>query len=385
MSSNTIYSPHRYDKHFRLKTPFLLLLVMLYGLRHVAALWSPGLQFSGGEWVKLLGDWRLVAPDVLVVLVLLAAGHRVANAHRYMRQLWHMGRVLLLVAYGTSALLFMGIHRKLLLSVSDANFVLAAATLVLDAVIIFYLARSRLLQDVFADFPDETDSVVSKVLPPQSGDVKPDSLAEQLQTEVMAGSSALVMAALAAKNPEQAMDVAARYAANNDTGEAEQTYRRLLETWPGFAPAWHELGLLAVRANKLSQAAVLVRQAANLDGENALYQRNMGEIFRRLGRLAEAIHAGQAATALKPDDADAHFNLALALADARRTTEAIDSYRATLHLNVAHGQAWSNIGVLLRQQGTHAAAKFAFEQALIVNPRHAEALSNIKFYTQKNE
>jgi tetratricopeptide (TPR) repeat protein len=274
------------------------------------------------------------------------------------------------------------LHRQLLGSPEDVAFPWALATLGVDVVIIFYLMQSRLVRDVFADFPEDADSVVSKVLP-NAGEVKVDVQADQLQSEVIAGSRALVIGPLAVQNAEQAMAVAAAYVVKNSLGEAEQTYRQLLETWPEFAPAWHALGLLAVQTNNLKQAAVLVRQAAALDGGNALYQRNMGEIFRRLGRLAEAIHAGKEATRLQPDDADAHFNLALALADARRNKEAIASYRATVHLNVAHGQAWNNIGMLLRQQGSHVVAKYAFEQALIINPDHAEALSSMRFYSQK--
>ena len=370
-----IHSPLRYDRFLRLKVPPLLWLVMGYGLRHFVALF-PIVRLAGGTGMELLNDWRLMASDVLVVLVLYAAGFRVPETGRLMREVWHRGREVLLLAYGLAMLVLMTTHWDHLSNVIDYRFPPLVALLTIDLAIFAYLFRSKLLRDVFADFPEAADREVKKIQP-KTTSAAPDPVSAALNGEIVPGSGKIGNPQLDLQNPDQMMALAASRLSSSHPGEAEWIYRRLIELLPDFAPAWHDLGLLAVRFGKLKQAAPLVRQATVLNASNALYQRNLGEICRRLGRLAESINATQEAVRLLPDDTEAHYNLAIALADARRTKEAIAAYRRAIEIKPTHGQAWNNLGVLLRKQGNEAAARHAFEQALAIQPDHAEAIANL--------
>lgn len=158
---------------------------------------------------------------------------------------------------------------------------------------------------------------------------------------------------------------------------AEAIYRHLLAMEPGFHPAWHALGLLALNAGRLPLAAEFVARAVALNGQIGMYQRNLGEMLRRLGRLDEAIAAGQTATKLIANDLDAHYNLGLALADAKRHGEAVTSYRRALALNAGHGLSWNNLGSALEALGDLAGAEEAYATAVHLNPRHAEAQNNL--------
>lgn len=375
MSVSGLHPPHRYDATFRLKVPFFLWLAMLYGLVQPVFM-IPQVRQAVGAWGGMLDDWRLPVAFAPVLLVVVAAGYRVPETGRLMRGVWRRGRELMLAAYGLGAAIFVAIDWSVLSRSDHTLFPHAVAILAIDGAVLGYLLRSRLLRDLFADFPESADREITKIRPAAaSGAVAPGAV---IHAELVAGSVVLAATAPPGQTPSQGMLVAAERITANRLAEAEQTYRQILAEWPNFSPAWHELGLLAVSLGKMPEAAALVHQAVAFDAANALYQRNLCEIYRRLGRLTEALRAGQSATRLAPADADAHYNLALAQADARRPQEAIASYRTAVRLNPAHVQAWNNIGVLLRQLGNDQAARLAYTEALRLQPGHLEARRNLE-------
>ena len=173
-----------------------------------------------------------------------------------------------------------------------------------------------------------------------------------------------------AMNQAQAHERAGRF------GEAEVAYRQIITVDQSFHPAYHALGLLAFNAGNLPMAADLLKAAVALDKKTPLYQRNYGEMCRRLGRLDESIAAGKAACKLAPTDIDAHYNLGLAYTDAKEYEHAINAYRKALKLDSKHGLSWNNLGSALEQQGDKTAALEAYTKAVALNPFHAEAQNN---------
>ncbi|MDH4320517.1 MAG: sulfotransferase [Desulfobulbaceae bacterium] len=178
--------------------------------------------------------------------------------------------------------------------------------------------------------------------------------------------------------PEMAaMTEADRLLAAGNPAAAEGVYRRLLVAAPDFHPAWHALGLLACRFGKLPLAADLIGKAVAIDNGVALYHRNLCEIRRRLGRLAEAITAGEQATTIAPNDRDAHYNLGLAYTDSGRQEEASRCYRRALELTPDHNLSWNNLGASLEKLGDKAGAEEAYARAIAIAPGHAEAQNNL--------
>ena len=174
----------------------------------------------------------------------------------------------------------------------------------------------------------------------------------------------------------QAMNQAQMHERAGRFGEAEVAYRQIISTDQSFHPAYHALGLLAFNAGNLPMAADLLKAAVALDKKIPLYQRNYGEMCRRLGRLDESIAAGKAACKLAPTDIDAHYNLGLAYTDAKEYEHAINAYRKALKLDSKHGLSWNNLGSALEQQGDKTAALEAYTKAVALNPFHAEAQNN---------
>ena len=177
--------------------------------------------------------------------------------------------------------------------------------------------------------------------------------------------------------PEIELLLAQKHQESGRLVEAEAVLKRLLNAHPDYATAWHALGLLAYTAGKLPLAADLLAQAVTLRGDVGIYQRNLGEILRRLGRLEAAIAAGQRATALIPQDVDAHYNLGLAQADWQQWPPAITSYRRALELDPFHGLSWNNLGSALERSGDLAQAEVAYGRAIQINPQHIEAQNNL--------
>ena len=140
--------------------------------------------------------------------------------------------------------------------------------------------------------------------------------------------------------------------------------------------AWHALGLLAFNAGNLPLAVQCIEAAIAVNAKVALYQRNIGEMYRRIGQLDKSAKAGRQAAKLAPADLDAHYNLGLAYSDAKDYAKAVQSYRKALKLNPQHGLSWNNLGSALEQQGDKAAALEAYQKAIAINALHAEAQNN---------
>lgn len=178
-------------------------------------------------------------------------------------------------------------------------------------------------------------------------------------------------------SPADAMRLAEQYKATGQLAEAEAILRKILTAAPDYHPAFHGLSLIAYEAGRLPLAVKLVAAAIALDKGVALYQRNLCEMCRRLGRLDEAVAAGKRATKLAPADLDAHYNLGLALADQGEFEAAIKSYHRALKLNPAHGLTLNNMGAALEKKGDMREAEAAYAKAVEINPLHHEAQNNL--------
>ena len=78
-----------------------------------------------------------------------------------------------------------------------------------------------------------------------------------------------------------------------------------------------------------------------------------------------------------PNSAQAHFNLAILLADCGRIGAAIRHYREVLRLDRDHADAHYNLGVLLAHRGETEEAAAEFQKALEIRPDFAEARRNL--------
>jgi len=92
--------------------------------------------------------------------------------------------------------------------------------------------------------------------------------------------------------------------------EAAKIYSAVLQADPANASALHLLGTIEIERRNLENALVLISKALRLKPESAVFHHNFAYIHGALGRSDEAETHYRRAIALKPDYAEAYFNLA---------------------------------------------------------------------------
>jgi tetratricopeptide (TPR) repeat protein len=125
----------------------------------------------------------------------------------------------------------------------------------------------------------------------------------------------------------------------SDPAGAEAAYRRAIETAPGSADAYLNLGVLLGEAGRHAEAAALYRQGLRRCPGEALLHFNLGVALEDLQDFDGAIAAYEAGLAVDPAMADAHFNAARLHDQLGRTRPAIRHYSAYRRLRGPKGGA----------------------------------------------
>jgi tetratricopeptide (TPR) repeat protein len=98
---------------------------------------------------------------------------------------------------------------------------------------------------------------------------------------------------------------------------------------------------------------------------------------QRKKQYDDAIATWRKALELSPDDAKAHSNLGVLLANRGKLDEAVAHYKKAVALEPDLPQGYTNLGVALARTGDSAGAIAYFEKALEFNPSDADAHSNL--------
>ncbi|CAA2140525.1 tetratricopeptide repeat protein [Hyphomicrobium sp. ghe19] len=193
--------------------------------------------------------------------------------------------------------------------------------------------------------------------------------------------------------------------------EAITTYIKALELKPDQPAVLVKLGNLMLKSGQPEAAAARCRQALQLDpgfeearvldrrisamtrpvasvaAEIEAESKSSDELAKRLDELAlflrqdrrydEAIELCRRAVASKPDNADYHFNLALALEARGHLEEALTSYQAGLVIDPDRADAYTAVGGVLRALKMEAGAVQALEHAIKLDPTSAQAHYNL--------
>ena len=107
-------------------------------------------------------------------------------------------------------------------------------------------------------------------------------------------------------------------------GEAAlQLMKRSIDSAPGYAWMWNNLGNVLVEQQRVDEALAAYRQCVALDPEAADALSNLGALHRKCGRLTEAEESCRRAVELKPDFALGWFNLAQVLIEEGRIREGL--------------------------------------------------------------
>lgn len=126
--------------------------------------------------------------------------------------------------------------------------------------------------------------------------------------------------------------------------DAETLWRDTLEKNPGAWLAHGELGVILGQEGHLDEAVDHYQRALVIKPDYAEAQYNLGLALLFSGKTEEGITAFQRAVEIYPGYADAHCNLGAALARAGRFPEAIVHYQAALRIKPDFAEAHYNLG-----------------------------------------
>ncbi|HXN36039.1 MAG TPA: tetratricopeptide repeat protein [Opitutaceae bacterium] len=136
--------------------------------------------------------------------------------------------------------------------------------------------------------------------------------------------------------------------------DAAAQYKEAIRLRPGYVEAHDDLGAtLSAMPGRMDEAIAQYREALRLDPAFAPGWRNLGAAWFNLGNIPAATDAFREVLRLRPDSADAHFVLGLALS---RTPggleEAIAQYREALRLAPGYPAAQKALDAAVEQAGS---------------------------------
>jgi DNA-binding transcriptional MerR regulator len=118
-------------------------------------------------------------------------------------------------------------------------------------------------------------------------------------------------------------------------------YRKAIDLNPGAAGAMVNLGTIYYRERRFAEAERYYRDAVVADPKYPLAEFNLGNLYDEQGRTAEAATHYRRALALNPQYADAHFNLALLCERTGEVLKAVQHWK--LYLKLDRSGSWADI------------------------------------------
>ncbi len=157
--------------------------------------------------------------------------------------------------------------------------------------------------------------------------------------------------------------------------EAATAYRMAIQLREWYPKALANLGNVLLRQNKpeeaIPQYKSALRSGFSTDA-SFVASLGLGEAYRQLGNIDQAIIHYRFAVAQHPGSAKAHLNLGAALDIKGQTSAAIKSLRKAIQLQPTLAAAHYDLGNSLGKQGQMAEAADAFREAARLQPDYAE-------------
>ncbi|MDB5395279.1 MAG: Tetratricopeptide repeat family protein [Rhodospirillales bacterium] len=129
------------------------------------------------------------------------------------------------------------------------------------------------------------------------------------------------------------MMVAHEYEQAMRLDDAARILGHILKALPDHARALHLMGVVAFHKGQKELSLSLMERAIACGIDTPLYYRNIGEVYRVLGRHEQARDAARRSVALNPGDPIALMNCGVILADQGLTDEAIACFEEALAIN----------------------------------------------------
>ncbi len=103
----------------------------------------------------------------------------------------------------------------------------------------------------------------------------------------------------------------------------------------------------------------------------------LAELYYIEGNWEKAIKYYQKVIAIKPDNAEAHYNLGVLYDQTDRPQEAESTYKKALEINPNYAEAHNNLGNLYAKTNRLKEAEIAYKEAIKISPKDAPAHNNL--------
>ena len=153
--------------------------------------------------------------------------------------------------------------------------------------------------------------------------------------------------------------------------------RLLLEKFPNSIFLCNIIGASNAGLMQFDAAIASYKKALKIKPDYAEAYYNMGIALKEKGDFELAIDSYKKAIEIKPDYIDAYFNMGNILKYVGDLEAAIDSYKMTLEIKPNYAEAYNNIGIALKDKGDLEAAIDSFNMALTIKPDYIEAKENL--------
>jgi predicted O-linked N-acetylglucosamine transferase (SPINDLY family) len=150
---------------------------------------------------------------------------------------------------------------------------------------------------------------------------------------------------------QQALAVAHAHYQAGELAQAEQLYRRIVDSDPRHAEALHMLAVLALSGGYVDQAEGLLRRSIGEAPRRAEAHLTLGNVFLARGDLLEAEKAYRTAIKRRPGYAEAMSNLASLFNRQHRLGEAIEWARRAAAIKPDYPESFNTLGTALVRQG----------------------------------
>ena len=159
--------------------------------------------------------------------------------------------------------------------------------------------------------------------------------------------------------------------------QAEQKYQEVLQLDRGQGEIWRDLSELYYLMERYQDASVAILKAIEIESTNAYYHYTLGIITEKIGDLAQAIKAYQAAIAFDPQLINAYNNLGNLFTQVGQLEQSELLYRQAIKVAPNQVGSYLNLGNLLLTNQQIDEAIAIYQQALQLNLHNADIFHNL--------
>jgi tetratricopeptide (TPR) repeat protein len=171
------------------------------------------------------------------------------------------------------------------------------------------------------------------------------------------------------------------YLDQQKTAEARESFERALKLRASYpdtlANSWNNLGLLAAREGRASEAVRDLQEALKLSPDHLIALDNLGSAYRQQKRWDDARRTYERALEVNSNDAEANYGLGMVFAQNDDTARAFDSLQKALKLRPVYPEALNNLGILYLHTQRRGEAVASFERCIRVAPAFDQAYLNL--------